>query len=110
MTISCKLRLLLARVNVERAKQEKVPLSLRCLAKESGVSLSALTALNTGKSQRIDYGTIDHLLNYFSTYFAVTTNDLLVWEQTSEKSDRGDWRGRSDLDIPIPVAGHEKGA
>ena len=84
MTISCKLRLLLARVNVERAKQGKSPLSLRCLAKESGVSLSVLTALNTGRSQRIDYATIDHLLNYFSAYMTVTTNDLLVWEQTGD--------------------------
>jgi DNA-binding Xre family transcriptional regulator len=84
VTISCKLRLLLARVNVERAKQGKAPLSLRCLAKESGVSLSALTALNTGRSQRIDYATIDHLLNYFSAYITVTTNDLLVWERTGD--------------------------
>lgn len=84
MTISCKLRLLLARVNVERAKQGKAPLSLRCLAKESGVSLSALAALNIGRSQRIDYTTIDHLLHYFSSYFQVTTNDLLAWERTHE--------------------------
>jgi hypothetical protein len=98
VTISCKLRLLLARVNVERARQEKSPLSLRCLAKESGVSLSVLTALNTGRSQRVDYGTIDHLLNYFSTYFTVTTNDLLVWERAG------------DSEQPVPVAGQEKGA
>ncbi len=104
MTISCKLRLLLARVNVERAKQGKAPLSLRCLAKESGVSLSALTALNTGKSQRVDYGTIDHLLNYFSAYFAVTTNDLLVWERTGNRGDK------SDSELPVSVAGQEKGA
>lgn len=84
MTISCKLRLLLARVNVERAKQGRPPLSLRCLAKESGVSLSAIAALNMGHSQRIDYTTIDHLLNYFSSYFQVTTNDLLAWERTHE--------------------------
>jgi len=84
VTISCKLRLLLARVNVERAKQGKSPLSLRNLAKESGVSLSVLTALNTGRSQRIDYATIDHLLTYFSAYIIVSTNDLLVWEQAGD--------------------------
>lgn len=81
MTISCKLRLLIAEVNVERAKQSKPLLSLRRLAVESGVSLSVLAALNTGKSQRIDYTTIDHLLAYFNTYFHVTTSDLLVWEE-----------------------------
>ena len=85
MTISCRLRLLLARVNVERAQQGKPPLSLRRLAGESGVSLSALTALNTGRSQRIDYTTMDNLLRYFSNYFAVTTSDLLVWEQDLEE-------------------------
>lgn len=84
MPISCQLRVLLARVNLERAKQGQPPLSLRRLAGESGVSLSVVAALNTGRSQRIDYGTIDQLLRYFSRYFAVTTNDLLPWEQPRE--------------------------
>lgn len=87
MPISCKLRLLIARVNVERAAQGRPPLSLRRLAVESGVSLSVLAALNTGRSQRIDYTTIDHLLAYFNSYFQVTTSDLLAWEQGSEAND-----------------------
>jgi len=84
VTISCKFRLLLAQVNVERVRQGKPDLSLRRLADESGVSLSVLAALNTDKSQRIDYATIDQLLTYFSSYFAVTTNDLLTWERPRE--------------------------
>jgi DNA-binding Xre family transcriptional regulator len=84
VTISPRLRLLLARANVERAAQGEPPLSLRRLSEESGVSLSVLAALNTGRSQRIDYNTIDHLLDYFSRYFHVTTGDLLAWEQGSE--------------------------
>jgi DNA-binding Xre family transcriptional regulator len=88
VTISCNLRLMLAKANVERAKQNKPPLSLRRLAGESGVSLSVLTALNTGRSQRIDYTTIDHLLRYFNKYFIVTTSDLLVWEQDFEEDNR----------------------
>lgn len=83
MTIYCKLRVMLATVNVERAKQGKSALSLRKLALESGVSLSVLAALNTGRSHRIDYNTIDQLLSYFSRYSDVTTNDLLTWECTS---------------------------
>lgn len=86
MPISCKLRILLARVNVERARQGKPPLSLRRLAAESGVSLSVVAALHTGRSQRIDYSTIDQLLSYFSAYFDVTTNDLLTWEQSKDSS------------------------
>ncbi|HLI70556.1 MAG TPA: XRE family transcriptional regulator [Ktedonobacteraceae bacterium] len=84
MTISCNLRLLIARANVERAKLGEPPLSLRRLAAESGVSLSVLAALHTGKNQRIDYTTIDNLLAYFHTYFEVTTSDLLSWEQGPE--------------------------
>ncbi len=84
VTISCKFRLLLARVNVERARQGKPALSLRRMAEESGVSLSVLAALNTDKSQRIDYATVDQLLTYFNSYFKVTTNDLLVWERPRE--------------------------
>ena len=80
-----RLRLLLARVNVERAQQGKPQLSLRRLSEESGVSLSVLAALNTGRSQRIDYSTIDHLLRYFNSYFTVTTSDLLTWEQAHER-------------------------
>ena len=59
-------------------------LSLRRLAAESGVSLSVVAALNTGRTQRIDYTTIDHLLTYFSAYFEVTTTDLLTWEPDQE--------------------------
>jgi hypothetical protein len=81
MPISCHLRILLARVNVERAKYGKPALSLRSLAAESGVSLSALAALNTGRSSRIDYTTADRLLTYFSRYLSVSMNDLLVWER-----------------------------
>src|SRR5260370_30793627 len=88
LTISCKVRVLLARVNVVRTGQGQPPLSLRRLAEESGVSLSVLAALNTGRSQRIDYSTVDHLLRYFNSYFTVTTNDLLTWacEQTHQRA------------------------
>ncbi len=81
MTISCHLRILLARVNVERAKSGKAALSLRRLAGETGVSLSALAALNTGRSSRIDYTTADRLLTYFNRYFTVGMSDLLAWER-----------------------------
>lgn len=88
MTVSCRLRLLLARVNVERAIRGDSPVSLRRLSEESGVSLSVLASLNTGRSQRIDYNTIDHLLDYFNRYFHVTAGDLLAWEQTGEDDSR----------------------
>jgi transcriptional regulator with XRE-family HTH domain len=80
MPVSCDLRMLLARLNVERARRGQAALSLRRLAEDSGVSLSVLVALHTGRSGRVDYATLDRLLTYFSGYFAVSMNDLLVWE------------------------------
>src|SRR6266571_739521 len=85
MTITCHLRVLVAEANVERAKQGKPTLSLRSLARESGVSLSVLASLHTGRSQRVDYTTIDRLLNYFSYYFNnVSVDDLFVWEKQGQ--------------------------
>lgn len=81
MTITCHLRVLLAKTNVERSKLGKPALSLRSLAKESGVSLSVLASLHTGRSQRVDYTTIDRLLTYFSHYLNVSVDDLFVWEK-----------------------------
>ena len=81
MSIHCNLAVLIAQANVVRAKRHQPRLSLRFLAEESGVSLSVLVALNTGKSTRIGYETIDKLLSYFSEYIEVNTADLLIWER-----------------------------
>ena len=85
MTITCHLRVLLAKANVERIKSGKPALSLRSLAKESGVSLSVLASLHTGRSQRVDYTTIDRLLTYFNHYLNVSVDDLFVWEKPGEE-------------------------
>ena len=84
MTITCNLRVMLAKANVERAKQGKPAISLRSLARESGVSLSVLASLHTGRSQRVDYTTIDRLLNYFSYYFNVNVDDLFVCDKQGQ--------------------------
>jgi DNA-binding Xre family transcriptional regulator len=84
MPVSCHLRVLLARLNEERARQRQPALSLRRLAVESGVSQSVLVALHTGRSQRIDYATIDRLLAYFSRFLSVSIDDLLSWEPEEE--------------------------
>ena len=84
MPVSCRLRLLIARLNVERAEKGEPALSLRRLAQESGVSQSVLVALHTGRSQRIDYATIDRLLSYFNRFLPVSINDLLTWELESQ--------------------------
>lgn len=80
MPVSCQLRVLLARLNVERAKRRQPAVSVRRLAEESGVSLSVVAALHTGRSRRIDFATLDRLLAYFNRFLAVTMDDLITWE------------------------------
>jgi DNA-binding Xre family transcriptional regulator len=86
MPVSCHLRILLARLNVERARHGQPAVSLRRLAQESGVSQSVLVALHTQRNQRIDYATIDRLLSYFSRFLPVSMDDLLTWEPTQESN------------------------
>ena len=84
MPVSCHLRVLLARLNEERTRRKQPTISLRRLAQESGVSQSVLVALHTGRSQRIDYATIDRLLAYFNRFLPVSIDDLLSWEPEQE--------------------------
>ncbi len=84
MPVSCHLRILLARLNVERIKRGQSTISLRRLAAESGVSLSVLIALHTGRNHRVDYMTLDRLLTYFNRFFPVSMDDLLNWEPVQQ--------------------------
>jgi len=86
MSVSCRLRIVLAQLNVERLKSDQPALSLRQLSQESGVSLSVLASLHTGRSQRIDYATIDRLLTYFNRFLPVSMDDLFKWEVDRESA------------------------
>lgn len=86
MPVSCRLRVVLAQLNVERAKRGQPVLSLRRLSQESGVSLSVLSSLHTGRSQRVDYLTIDRLLEYFNRFSPLRIDELFVWEAAPEGS------------------------
>ncbi len=79
MPVRPNLPVLLARTNLERAQKGEPPLSLRQLALECGLAPSVLTTLASGKTQRVDFTTIDKLLSYFNHYIAVDAGDLLVW-------------------------------
>ncbi len=87
MPLRSNLRLLLAQTNVKRAERNEVSLSLRQLANETNISLSVLLALMHNRSKRIDYDTVDRLLNYFQQYMPVGTGDLLVWEPGEEQGE-----------------------
>jgi len=84
--VTSHLRILLARLNIERATCGQSTLSLRGLAAQSGVSLSVVTALHAGRSHRVDFATLDRLLTYFhrSLSVRVTMDDLLAWDLTPE--------------------------
>jgi transcriptional regulator with XRE-family HTH domain len=86
MPVSCRLRILLAQLNLERAKSGEPAISLRRVAQESGISQSVLVSLHTGRSQRIDYATIDRLLSYFDRFFPVRMDDLFAWEAVQERN------------------------
>jgi transcriptional regulator with XRE-family HTH domain len=85
MPVSCRLRIILAQLNLERAKNGQPAISLRRLAQESGVSQSVLVSLHTGRSQRVDYATIDRLLSYFNRFFPMRMDDLFTWEAAQEE-------------------------
>ena len=86
MPVRSHLQVLLARVNVERAQRGESTMSLRQLALQIGVAHSVLTNLAADRSRRIDYNTIDRLLNFFSRYLPVNTSDLLLWTPPSESN------------------------
>ncbi len=79
MPVRPNLPVLLARTNLERAQRGEPALSLRQLALECDLAPSVLTTLASGKTQRVDFATIDKLLSYFNRYITVDTGDLLVW-------------------------------
>ena len=88
MSVACQLRILRARLNVERARHDQRALSLRRLAKESGVSLSVVVALHAGRSQRVDFATLDRLLTYFIRLLNVGIDDLLVRKPPTSEPDQ----------------------
>lgn len=76
MPVKCTLRLLLAEENVKRAREGRDTLSQQELARQTGLPPSVINGLVTGRSQRVDYKTIDRLC----TYFNVQPGALFVWE------------------------------
>lgn len=67
MPIECNVRVLLAERNVERARKGLSSISVRELARETHITHSALVKLVNGKSTRIDFETIDRLMEFFDT-------------------------------------------
>lgn len=75
MPIRSNLGVLLARKNLERAQSGEPPLNWHVIAQSAGVTHSALLKLVRGGSSRIDFDTIDRLMDYFDTN---DLNDILT--------------------------------
>ncbi len=81
MPITCTLREVLAQENVRRAQQHEPTLTQRQLARDTDISLSVVNNLVLGRTQRIDFRTLDRLCRYFH----IQPGDLLRW--TDDESD-----------------------
>jgi len=75
MPIQCVVNVLLARENVKRAEAGEQVLTNRELALRTGLAPSALNKLMNGESTRVDFDTLEKLMDFFGTY---DLNDILV--------------------------------
>jgi DNA-binding Xre family transcriptional regulator len=78
MPIRPRVNVLLAQHNLERAQAGEKPVSVRALAKATGIAHSSLVNLVNGKVARIDFETLDRLMKYFGT---TDMNDVLGREE-----------------------------
>ena len=76
IVVRCTLRLLLARENVRRAETGEDSLTQARLADASGLPPSVVNGLVTGRTQRVDFKTIDALCKTLG----VQPGDLFTWE------------------------------
>ena len=80
MPVKSTLRLIIARENVKRAESGQAPLTQQQIANATGLPLSVVNGLATGRSQRVDFKTLDRLCSFFR----VQPGELLVWEPRQE--------------------------
>lgn len=78
MSVRSAVPLLVARLNMERARCGLPTLKQIEIAEASGISQSVISTLMAGRSTRIDFNTIDKLC----TYFQCTPGDLFVQEKS----------------------------
>jgi putative transcriptional regulator len=73
--VRSRLRVLIHERNTERVKRGKKPLTIRQIAKHSGVSTSAITGLTTNRIARYDSATLQALCRFFNC----TPGDILEY-------------------------------
>lgn len=80
MAVKSALRRLIAQENLRRADTGEPELSQAAIARASGVPQSVISTLINGKSERIDFKTINGLCNYFK----VRPGDLFDYTPETE--------------------------
>jgi len=86
VAIRSRLRVFLERHNLERAEAGVPRLSVRQLARETGVAHTSLAAWYAGKVKRIDFETLDKVMGYFGI---VDVNLLLARTPDDDGEGRG---------------------
>ena len=74
--IKSTLRIVVAHENARRAEHALPPLTQQALADATSISLSVINGLMTGRTQRLDFSTLDRLC----TFFRIQPGSLLRWE------------------------------
>jgi DNA-binding Xre family transcriptional regulator len=76
--IKSTLRVVVAHENARRAEQGQPALTQQALADATGISLSVINGLMTGRTQRLDFSTLDRLC----TFFRIQPGSLLQWQES----------------------------
>ncbi len=76
MPIRSRVKILLAERNLERAHRGEKPISVRGVADATGITHSALVKLVNNQSTRVDFETLDKLMQFFGT---ADLNDILEY-------------------------------
>jgi putative transcriptional regulator len=74
--IRSRIKVLLAERNLDRARKGERPISVRAIAEATGITHSALVKLVNNQSTRVDFETIDKLMQFFGTR---DINDVLEY-------------------------------
>ena len=84
MPIRCNLKVLIARENLERAEAGRRALTMRELARETGLALSVLSNLAMNRTERVDFKTLDRICDFFH----VGVGEVLVRASEQEPDDK----------------------
>ncbi|NJO82656.1 MAG: helix-turn-helix transcriptional regulator [Blastochloris sp.] len=84
MTIRPRVNVLLAEHNLQRAQAGEKPISVRSLAKATGIAHSSLVNLINNRVSRIDFDTLDKLMRYFGT---TDMNEVLARDEDESEGE-----------------------